>query len=62
MGENVLARTRDDIEAAFDQWWQSPGHRDNLLGPDFCDTGFGRAYSPRVDCWYYVMVLARPAS
>lgn len=61
VGENVLARTLDDIDAAFGQWWHSPGHRDNLLGIDYTETGFGRAYSAHVDCWYYVMLLAKPA-
>ncbi len=60
VGENVLARTQDDAAAAFTQWWDSAGHRDVLLGPQFTQTGFGRAYSARVECWYYVMLLARP--
>lgn len=61
IGENVLARTHGDADEAFEQWWNSPGHRANLLEPAFADCGFGRVYAPRVDCWYYVMMLATPA-
>jgi uncharacterized protein YkwD len=60
VGENVLARTSGDADAAWQQWWDSAGHRANLLEPAFVDCGLGRAYSPRVDCWYYVMLLAAP--
>lgn len=61
VGENVLARTQADAAAAYAQWWNSPGHRDNLLTAAFSDCGLGRTYSPRVDCWYYAMLLAMPA-
>ena len=61
VGENILARTQADAAAAYDQWWQSPGHRDNLLTAAFTDCGLGRHYSPKVDCWYYAMLLATPA-
>lgn len=60
LGENVLCRTQADTPQAFMQWWNSDGHRANLLGPQFSQLGFGRAYSANVDCWYYVMVLAAP--
>ena len=61
VGENVLARTTADADEAFLQWWNSAGHRANLLEPAFIDCGLARAYSPRVDCWYYAMLLAAPA-
>jgi uncharacterized protein YkwD len=61
VGENVLARTQANAAAAYDQWWQSPGHRDNLLTAAFMHCGLGRHYSPKVDCWYYAMLLATPA-
>lgn len=61
VGENVLARTTADVGEAYLQWWNSEGHRANLLEPAFIDCGLARAYSPRVDCWYYVMLLAAPA-
>lgn len=60
VGENVLARTTGDADAAWQQWWDSAGHRANLLEPAFVDCGLARTYSPRVDCWYYVMLLAAP--
>lgn len=61
VGENILARTTADADEAFLQWWNSAGHRANLLEPAFIDCGLARAYGPRVDCWYYAMLLAAPA-
>ena len=61
VGENVLARTTADADEAYLQWWNSEGHRINLLEPAFIDCGLARAYGARVDCWYYVMLLAAPA-
>jgi len=62
VGENVLARTRAEPEAAYQQWWLSQGHRDNLLTAAFQHCGLGRHYSPKVDCWYYAMLLATPTA
>ncbi|MDB5972930.1 MAG: polymerase [Hydrocarboniphaga sp.] len=61
VGENILARTRAEPALAYEQWWLSQGHRDNLLTAAFTDCGLGRHYSPKVDCWYYAMLLATPS-
>jgi uncharacterized protein YkwD len=61
VGENILARTRAEPALAYEQWWLSEGHRDNLLTAAFTECGLGRSYSPKVDCWYYAMLLATPA-
>lgn len=39
----------EDLRAAFEGWMESPGHRENLLNPDFREVGFGLetgSYSP----------------
>ncbi|MCW3098323.1 MAG: SCP-like extracellular [Chthonomonadaceae bacterium] len=42
IGENVAAgqATAADVMAS---WMQSPGHRSNILSPDFCEVGIGHA-------------------
>jgi uncharacterized protein YkwD len=42
IGENVAAgqATAADVMAS---WMQSPGHRSNILSPDFCEIGIGHA-------------------
>ncbi len=39
-GENISAGL-DDVAAVFDWWMQSEGHRANILGADFTETGLG---------------------
>ena len=42
-GENIAAGqpTPEDV---IDTWMASPGHRNNILNPNFCDIGVGYAY------------------
>jgi uncharacterized protein YkwD len=42
-GENISAGL-NDIEAVFDWWMQSEGHRALILEPGFEETGFGHHY------------------
>ena len=44
IGENVAAgqATASDVMAS---WMQSPGHRSNILSPDFCEIGIGHVLS-----------------
>ncbi len=58
VGENVLYRWDVSAQGAFDQWWNSTGHRNNMMNASFCDIGVtrARAASGRI---YYTMVLAR---
>jgi hypothetical protein len=58
VGENVLYRWDVSAQGAFDQWWNSTGHRNNMMNASFCDIGVTRAQasSGRI---YYTMVLAR---
>lgn len=59
VGENVLARYTRHAAAAFDQWWNSPDHRANMLNDDFTEIGIGYAQAAS-GAYYYTMVLARP--
>jgi uncharacterized protein YkwD len=41
-----LAAGHASPQAAFDGWMDSPGHRDNLLNPDYVHVGVGYAFHP----------------
>ena len=43
LGENIAAG-QPTPESVVDAWMSSPGHRANILNPDFCDIGVGYAY------------------
>jgi hypothetical protein len=58
VGENVLYRWNVSAQGAFDQWWNSPGHRANMMNASFCDIGVTRAQASNGRI-YYTMVLAR---
>jgi uncharacterized protein YkwD len=40
VGENVAAG-HYSVEDTFEQWMDSPGHRDNILDPDYTEIGIG---------------------
>jgi uncharacterized protein YkwD len=56
IAENVLVRNNRHAPGAFDQWWNSPGHYNNMMNPQFTEIGIAYAVSPRGD-HYYTMVL-----
>jgi len=58
VGENVLYRFDLSAQGAFDQWWNSSGHRTNMLNATYCDIGLAHARSSS-GRYYYTMVLAR---
>jgi hypothetical protein len=58
VGENVLFRGDMNAQGAFDQWWNSPGHRNNMLNATYCDIGLAHARSSS-GRFYYTMVLGR---
>jgi len=41
-GENIAAGY-GSAQATFDAWWNSPAHKDNILGPNFKEIGMGYA-------------------
>lgn len=54
-GENIVFRQEnvsdaDMAEALFQQWMNSPGHRENILTPDFLVTGLG-VFVDGSRCW-----------
>lgn len=59
IGENVLQRWDVNAEQAYQQWWNSLPHQDNMMNPAFTELGvaYDVAESGRV---YYAMVLGTP--
>lgn len=59
-GENILYRTDQSAQGAFNQWWQSEPHHSNMLSGSFRDAGL--AWTPGFSGTYYVtLVLAAPS-
>jgi uncharacterized protein YkwD len=44
-GENIFSERgyEDPVHFAVVSWWYSPGHKENLLNPEFTETGVGVA-------------------
>jgi hypothetical protein len=55
--ENVLSRGDTNVQAAFQQWFNSEAHRANMLNPAYLEVGiaYARSASGR---YYFTMVLA----
>jgi len=66
IGENIAAG-REEAAATFEQWRDSPAHRELMLDPAFAAVGIARAYDveSRYD-WYWTAefggILAEPAA
>jgi uncharacterized protein YkwD len=58
VGENILSRTTLNASGAFNQWWNSPGHHDNMMNSGFTEVGIAWAGPSATGKYYYVMVLA----
>ena len=60
VGENLARSTGpgDPLGAAIDAWMQSPAHRENILRPDFTDTGVGICRAGTT--YYFTQVFLRP--
>lgn len=58
-GENVLMRGDVSADGAYDQWWNSPPHKANMLGADFTEIGIAYTRSAG-GAYYYTMVLGKP--
>ncbi len=54
--ENVLFQGALDAAGAFDQWWNSDGHRANMMSADYVEIGIAWAVSAS-GRYYYTMVL-----
>jgi uncharacterized protein YkwD len=40
-------------------WWYSPGHRENLLNPDYTESGIGVAQAAD-GAWFVTQIFATP--
>ncbi|HEV2127451.1 MAG TPA: CAP domain-containing protein [Thermomicrobiales bacterium] len=53
IGENIAAGQRS-AEGTFEQWLNSPEHREIMLGEQFTAVGIGRAHNPEAKYdWYW---------
>ena len=61
VGENLARSTGggDPLGTAIDAWMRSPAHRENILRPDFTDTGVGVCRDGAT--YYFTQVFLRPA-
>lgn len=60
VGENLASSTdtREPVAAAMKGWMRSVGHRENILRPDFTDTGVGICHDGTT--YYFTQVFLRP--
>ncbi|MEL6327522.1 MAG: CAP domain-containing protein, partial [Cyanobacteria bacterium J06626_23] len=58
-GENVACGSAR-ASATLQQWMGSPGHRQNILNPDFTEIGFGQADGQGNCSPYWVQVFGTP--
>jgi uncharacterized protein YkwD len=61
VGENVAAGNYS-VEDTFEQWMNSPGHRDNILDPDYTEIGIGYYLNAPNTSYdhYWVTVFGNP--
>ena len=60
IGENIAAGSPTP-EGTINQWMNSPGHRRNILNPNFREIGFGYANAPNSSYQHYwVQVFGTP--
>lgn len=50
-GAENVARGQKTPQEVMDSWLKSPGHRANLLNPDFRALGVGAFFGPGGPCW-----------
>ena len=60
VGENLASSTgtREPVAAAMEGWMKSAGHRENILRPDFTDTGVGVCRDGTT--YYFTQLFLRP--
>ncbi len=59
VGENVLQRWDVNAAGAYDQWWNSPPHHQNMMNPVFTEIGLAYARSASGK-YFYTMELGTP--
>lgn len=56
-GENILFRMDLSADGAYQQWWNSPPHKANMMNPDYKEIGVAFACTAQGGKYYYTMVL-----
>jgi uncharacterized protein YkwD len=61
VGENLASSSGagDPVDAAISAWMRSTGHRENILRPDFVETGVGGC--GQGETYYFTQIFLRPA-
>ena len=61
VGENLASSSGagDPVDAAVGAWMRSTGHRENILRPDFVETGVGACR--KGETYYFTQIFLRPA-
>ena len=61
VGENLASSSGagDPVDATIGAWMRSTGHRENILRPDFVETGVGACRSGQT--YYFTQIFLRPA-
>jgi len=58
--ENILYRWDLSAAEAYNQWWNSPGHKANMMADDVTEIGIVALCSMSSGKYYYTMVLGKP--
>jgi uncharacterized protein YkwD len=58
--ENILLRFDIDAFGAFDMWWNSPPHKENILADDITEMQLAFTCNPDSGEFYYTQVFATP--
>lgn len=58
--ENILMRENMDATGAFDMWWSSPPHKENMLANDVTEMGLAFTCNPESGEFYYTQVFGKP--
>jgi len=58
--ENVLSRWTLSAEGAFDQWWNSPSHKENMMAEDISVMALAWTCDVESGEFYYTQVFAEP--
>ncbi len=59
VGENIAAGSASPIQTV-QQWMNSPGHRRNILNPNYTEIGFGYSTAPNPYRHVWVQVFGAP--
>ena len=58
--ENILSRFDMSAQGAFEQWWDSPGHRGNMMADDVTHMSLAVTCDVETGQYYYTQLFGRP--